>query len=215
MATEAEAGRSREREWWLRMLLVLQSPRPVFAALRDDTDEAAGARQEPLLAVICLAGIAAVLSTTVAGRVLDDFEIDGLVLAVWAFIAGAIHGVAAYFVVGALVYLGERLAGGLGSYRRARHLLGFAAAPLALSLAVWPVRLALYGEDSFRTGGSDSGDGGSVFEGIELAFLGWALALLVLGVRTVNAWTWPRTLAAAAVPAIVPALALLRAYGAI
>ena len=29
------------REWWLRTLLVLQAPRPVFVALRDDTAESA------------------------------------------------------------------------------------------------------------------------------------------------------------------------------
>ena len=35
----------------------------VFAALRDDSNEAAEARQEPVLAIIILSGIAAVLST--------------------------------------------------------------------------------------------------------------------------------------------------------
>ena len=39
------------RDWWLRTLLVLQSPRSVFAALRDDSREAAGARQEPIIAI--------------------------------------------------------------------------------------------------------------------------------------------------------------------
>jgi hypothetical protein len=45
---------------------VLQSPRPVFAALRDDSDEAAEARQDTAGAIVWLAGIALVLSTTVA-----------------------------------------------------------------------------------------------------------------------------------------------------
>jgi len=36
----------------------------------------------------------------------------------------------------------------------------FASAPLALSLLlVWPVRLAIYGDDLFRSGGSDTGTG--------------------------------------------------------
>lgn len=131
------------------------------------------------------------------------------------FFAALIYGIAGYFAIGALVYLGEQLADGLGSYRRARHILAFACAPLALSLAVWPVRLALYGEDNFRSGGSDSGTGGSIFEGIEVAVIVWCAALLVLGIRTANGWSWRRTLVAAAVPALVPVLALARAYGAI
>src|SRR5204862_82229 len=80
-----------------------------------------------------------------------------------------IYGIVGYFAVGALVYIGEQLADGLGSYRRARHILAFACAPLALSLVVWPLRLALYGGDNFRSGGSDTGTGGSAFEGIETA----------------------------------------------
>lgn len=213
MTAKAESAGSPERDWWLRVLVVLQAPRAVFAQLRDDSEESASARAEPVLAIVCLAGIGGVLMTNVAGHVLDDFEIDGLLLVVWAFIAGLIHGGAVYFAVGALVYLGEQLADGLGGYRQARHILAFAAVPIALSLAIWPVRLALYGSDNFRSHGSDSGSGGHVFEGLELAFLGWSLALLVLGVRTVNGWSWPRALAASAVPAAVPALALARAYG--
>jgi hypothetical protein len=202
-----------ERAWWLRALLVLQSPRPVFAALRDDSDEAAQARQEPLLAIVFLAGISLVLSTTIAGRLLDDPEYDALLIGVWAILAGGIHGLVAYFVVGGAVYLGASFAGGLGSYRRARHVLGFACVPLALSLVVWPVRLAVFGDDAFRTGGSDNGAGQTVFEAIELAFLSWALVLLVIGLRTVHGWTWPRALAASALPTALPALALARAYG--
>lgn len=213
MTAKAEGARSSERDWWLRLALVLQAPRAVFAQLRDDSDESASARAEPVLALVCLAGIAGVLMTNVAGRVLDDFEIDGLLLVVWAFIAGVIHGGAVYFVVGALVYLGEDFAGSFGSYRQARHIVAFAAAPIALSLALWPARLALYGADNFRSHGADSGAGGHVFEGLELGVLLWSLALLALGVRTVNGWSWPRALAASAVPAVVPALALARAYG--
>jgi hypothetical protein len=202
-----------ERAWWLRTLLVLQSPRPVFAALRDDSDEAAHARQEPLLAIVLLAGISLVLGTTIAGRLLDDPEYDGLLIAVWAIVAGGIHGVLAYFLVGGAVYLGASLAGGLGSYRRARHVLGFACVPLALSLLVWPVRLAVHGEDAFRSGGSDTGVSKGVFEASELGFLVWSLVLLAIGTRTVHGWTWPRGLAATALPVALPALALARAHG--
>jgi hypothetical protein len=197
-------------DWWARTLLVLQRPASVFAALRTDDDED---REEPLLAIVLLAGIAGVLSSNAASRILDDFEIDGLVLAVWAFIAGGLYGVVGYFVLGALVYLGARLAGAAMSYRRARHVLGFAAVPLALSLLVWPVRLAIYGEDAFTSGGDDSGIGGSVFEGIELAVLLWSVALLVVGLRAYNAWSWPRAAAATSPVLAVTAIALGRAFG--
>jgi hypothetical protein len=63
-------------------------------------------------------------------------------------------------------------------------VLAFASAPIALSLlAVWPVRLAVYGEDVFRSGGSDHGAGNTAFVAIELAFVAWAVGLLVFGLR--------------------------------
>jgi hypothetical protein len=37
--------------------------------------------------------------------------------------------------------------------------------------------------------------------------------LLAIGIQTVHGWTWARTLAATAVPALAPAAALARAYG--
>jgi hypothetical protein len=207
---------STERLWWLRALLVLQAPRPVFAALRDDSDDAAEARQEPLVAVVFLSGIAGVLATSVAGRLLDDPAVDdALVVLVWAIVGGGFYGLTAYFLVGALLHLGTSLLGSLGSYRRARHVLGFAAVPIALSLAVWPVRLALYGLDSFRSGGSDAGAGDDVFVALEAVFVAWSLALLFIGVQTVHGWSWPRALAAAALPAALPVLAFARAFGAI
>ena len=213
MSAEAERARLDERAWWLRTLLVLQTPRPVFAALRDDSNEAAGARQEPVLAIVLLAGIAGVLGTNAAAHVLDDYEFDALVVAVWAFLGGVIYGAAGYFLIGGLAYLGASFAGALGSFRRARHVVGFAAVPLALSLAIWPIRLAVFGDDVFRSGGSDTGAGNTLFEALEVAFLAWAFGLLALGIRTVHAWSWPRALAATALPAAVPLLALARANG--
>ena len=200
---------SSERLWWLRALLVVQAPRPVFAAIRDDSDDAAEARQEPLVAIVFLAGIAGVLGTSIAGRLLDDPAFDGLVVLVWAIVGGGFYGLAAYFLVGALLHLGAGLLGSLGSYRRARHVLGFAAVPIALSLVVWPVRLALHGSDAFRSGGDDRGTAEDVFLTVQAGFVLWALVLLAVGVRTVHGWSWPRTLAAAA----LPALAFARAYG--
>lgn len=205
--------RTLERAWWLRTLLVLQSPRTVFAALRDDSDEAVDARQEPVLAMVILAGIAGVLATNIAGTLLDDPEFDAVNIAAWAFIGGTIYGALLYYVVGGLAYLGAYWAGGEGTYRRARHIVAYAAVPFALSLVVWLVRLAIYGDDMFRSGGSDTGAGSSAFEAFEVGLLAWSAALLALGIRTVHGWTWPRALAATAVPGIVPALALARAYG--
>ena len=195
-----EAAPTDDRLWLARALLVLIDPRPVFAALRDDSDDAASARQEPVLALVGLAGIASILWTSVAGRVMDDPALDGLVVAVWAFIGGAFYGLFGYFAVGAALYGGLRAAGSLGSYRRARHLLAFACAPLSLSLVVWPVRLAVYGGDVFRTGGSDHGPGNAVFVAVELAFVAWALGLLLVGTRTLHAWTWPRAAGTATLP---------------
>ena len=216
MSAQAEGTTtSLEREWWLRLGMVFTEPTRVFAWLRDDTDAAASARQEPILLVGFLAGAAGVLASNGISHALDDFGLDGVDLAVIVFFASLLYGIAGYFFFGALVYIGEQLADGLGSYRRARHILAFACAPLALSIVLWPVRLALYGEDNFKSGGSDTGTGGAIFEGIDTAVVLWCLALLVIGIRTANGWSWRRTLIAAAVPAVVPALAFARAYGAI
>ena len=199
-ARAEEAGL--DREWFLRALLVLQAPRAVFVALRDDSDAAAEARHEPLLALTWLAGIAGVLATPVARTLLDDPIRDGLIVAVWAFIGGGIYAAAVFWLGGALVHGASQALGGQGSYRRARHVVGFACAPLALSLVlVWPIGIAAFGGDLFRTGGSDSGTGGDVLIWIAVAFGVWALALLAIGIRAVHGWTWARSLATLALAA--------------
>jgi hypothetical protein len=211
--------RNDQKAWFLRALLVLQSPQPVFAALRDDSDEAAEARQDAVGAIIWLAGIAAVLATTVASTLLDDPERDWLVLVVWAFLGGGLSGFTLYFVLGKVLHVALRRLGSRGSFRRARHLLAFAAAPVALALFVyWPVRIAIYGEDLFRFDGSDGGTTGTVLAWIFYLFLVWALVLLVIGVRTVHGWTWARSIAgvgwAAAIGVgLAVALTLLYAAG--
>jgi hypothetical protein len=188
---------SPEREWWLRVPAVLLGPRAVFVALRDGSQEQVDARQEPVLALVYLAGIAAVLSTSTAGRLLDDAEYDGLLVAVWAVVAGGLYAFAGYWLIGGALYLGARGLGGLGDYRRGRHVLAFALAPLALSLLfLWPVQLIAFGGDLFRRGGSDSGAAGAVFDVLELAFAGWSAALLLVGVRAVHGWSWGRALGA-------------------
>ena len=193
-------GASRDRAWWLRALAVFQEPRSTFAALRDDSREEAEAREEPVLALALLAGIAGVLATPTVGDLLDNPERDALVVAVLIFLAGALYGTATYWVGGGALHVGLKAAGGQGTYRQARHMLAFAAAPLALSLLLlWPVRLALHGGDLFREGGSDeSGAVRWVFEALELAFFAWSAALLVLAVRTVHDWPLVRSLGALA-----------------
>ena len=192
------------RDWWLRTLLVLQRPRPVFVALRDDSKEASADRAEPILLIVILAGIAGLLSTSTAAHVMDDNTYDGIVTAIWAFIVGSIYGGFAYFAIGALLHWSGRALGSQGTYRRARHVLAFAAVPVALSLVLWPVKLSLYGADWFRTGGRDTGTGGAVFDLLTYAFFVWAAVLLVLGVRAVHGWTWGRALAATALAILAP-----------
>src|SRR5580704_12577618 len=107
-----------EREWWLRTLLVLQAPRAVFAALRDDTQEAAASRSEPVLAIVLLAGGARGLADHAAALVMDSGDYDATLVAVWAFVAGGLYGAAAYWLVGGVLHKALRALGSAGSYRR-------------------------------------------------------------------------------------------------
>src|SRR6185437_15090077 len=126
--------------------LVLQRPRPVFVALRSKDPESLADRSEPILAIVILAGIAGVLSTSTAAHLLDDRAYDDVNIAIWAFFGGGIYGAFSYWVLGALLYAGSKALGSQGTYRRSRHVLAFAAVPIALSLILWPVKLALYGD---------------------------------------------------------------------
>lgn len=194
MTEAAQPANSLQRESWLRALSVFQRPRTAFAALRDDSLEAADARQEPVLAIVLLAGFAGVLSTSLAGRLLDDPDFGGsLAVLAWAFIGGGIYGLFVYWLGGLMIHALARGFGGSSSFRQARHIVGLAAAPLALSLPlVWPVRLAIYGDDVFQSGGSDSGVGDKIFEGLVVASFAWMLALVAVGVLTVSGVSWPR-----------------------
>jgi hypothetical protein len=199
-----------ERAWWLRVPAVLLAPRPVFAALRDDSDEAAGARQEPVAAIVAFAGIAGALLSPVARHILNDPANSNITIPVWAFIGGTLEGLGLYFVLGGCLYVGARGLGSLGSYRRARHLLAYAAVPIALSLVtLWPIRIAVYGSDLFRTGGNDYGTGDAIFGAFADGFVAWSVVLLVIGVRSVHGWTWARALGTVALAALAPVLVVL------
>ncbi|HLX32403.1 MAG TPA: YIP1 family protein [Gaiellaceae bacterium] len=199
-----------ERSWWLRAAAVLVAPQAVFVSLRDESEEAVEARQEPLIAMIGLAGIAAVLGTPVARALLNDFDFSASLIPVWAFLGGTAYAMTVFWIGGGLLYGAARRLGGLGTYRRAKHLLALSCAPLALCLfTLWPLRIAIYGEDLFRTGGNDWGPGDRIFGGLLYAAFGWSALLLVVGVRTVHGWSWGRSALAVALAAAVPALIVL------
>ena len=171
------------RDWWLRTVLVLVAPRPVFVALRDESEQSLSDRAEPVLAVVLLAGMSLALASH-ASRGYDSLD-----LAVWTFIAGGITGTFAYWLLGAVLYGAGRALGSLGSYRRARHVLAFACVPLALCLVFAPV-------------------GSHRFSYFALVFLAWSAALLAIGVRAVHGWGWPRAFAVTLAP-IAVAVALV------
>ena len=188
---------SPERAWWLRVPATLVDPRPVFFALREDDPDDVGARGEPILLLIWLAGAASILTSPLAGRLFDNPDYDAVNLALWIFIGGGIYGAVCYFVFGFALHFGAMLLGSQGSMTRERQLIAFAAVPLALSfLLVLPLRLALFGGDTFHAGGADEGAGEGLVLALQLGFAAWSGALVVLGVRVVHGWSWARSLAA-------------------
>ena len=127
-----------------------------------------------------------------------------------AFIAGSLYAVVVFWLGGGLLFGAARRLGSEGSWRRARHVLGLASAPLALSLVTfWPLRIAVYGQDLFRTGGDDYGRGDAIFGGVYLGFVAWSVVLLVIGVRAVHGWTLARAAATVALAAAFPVLVVL------
>jgi hypothetical protein len=193
--------------WWKRAPLVLLVPRPVFVALRDESVEDAEERQEPLAALIALAGISVVLVSPAFRQMMNSGGVDVILVVVLAFIAGVLYAVATAWLGGGLLFGAARRLGGLGSYRRARQTVELASAPLALALVTfWPVRIAVYGSDLFRTGGDDYGRGDGIFGGVFLGFVAWSVILLLLGVRATHGWGWGRSAAAVVLAAAFPAL---------
>jgi hypothetical protein len=209
-ATDAITEAGTERSWWLRAPAVLVAPSVVFASLRDESPEAIEGRQEPIVAIAGLAGIAGVLGTPVARHLLNDSTMSIPLIPVWAFIGGVAYAVAVVWLGGGLLYGASRRLGSLGTWRRSRYVVALAAAPLALSLfTLWPVRILVYGQDLFRTGGDDYGRGDTVFGALFAGVLIWCGVLLVIGVRAVHGWTWARAAGAVALAAAFPALLVL------
>lgn len=207
MSSDAASTPALERTWWLRAPAVLVAPHAVFVSLRDDSRESAEERQEPITTIVGLAGIAGVLGTPVARQLLNDPSMSTSLIPVWAFFGGVVYALATYWLGGALLFGASRRLGSNGSWRRSRQVLGLATTPLALSLlTLWPVRIAVYGVDLFRTGGNDYGRGDAIFGAIYYGALAWSLCLLVVGVRSVHGWTFQRALAAVALALVLPAL---------
>src|SRR5947209_9742910 len=165
------------------------------------------------MAIAGLAGIAGVLGTPVARHLLNDPSVSLSLIPVWAFLGGAFYALAVYWLGGGLLFGAARRLGGLGSYRRARSLVALASAPLALALfTLWPVRIAIYGVDLFRTGGNDWGPGDRTFGGLYYAAFAWSALLLLIGVRAVHGWSWARSLAVVGLAASLPALIVLATH---
>src|SRR5262249_11344052 len=93
-----------ERSWWLRAPAVLVAPSAVFVSLRDESQEAVEARQEPLTAIAGLAGISAVLGAPVARTLLNDASVSVSLIPVWAFLGGVFYALAVYWLGGGLLF---------------------------------------------------------------------------------------------------------------
>ena len=190
-AARAEAGAAAGRAWWTRVVQTLRDPVPVFRALRETDELDVQARSEPITAIAILAGMAGILLTPAWGGLLDDSSVDVLVLAVVTFVGGLFYGAAAYFLLGLVVWIGAKAVGVEAPFLIARQLVAFAAIPIALSLVVTlPLLLALFGGDWFRSGGADEGGRRWIVLGVGLAFVGWSLALLAVGLRTTFRLPW-------------------------
>ena len=188
---------SAEHDWWRRVLVVAVRPRVAFAGLRDERPEDLEARQEPILAVLLLAGIAGILATPTWHTLMDNAERDWIVVVVLTFIGGSFYGAAGYWLIGGALQLALRSLGATATYRRSRHLVALASVPVVLSLVVLPVELAAYGGDVFRSGGADEGTPETVFLLLRLACVAWTLVLVGIGIHEVERWPWSRIAGAA------------------
>lgn len=199
------------RLWWRLLPRVLTHPAEVFVALREDDHVDVEARSEPILAIVLVAGMAAMLLTPAWGTLLDEESLDWLVLAVVTFIGGLLYGAFGYYLLGFVVWLGARGVGVDTRARPARQIVAFSALPFALSLLITvPAIVLAFGTDWFRTGGSDDGTGRVIVLAVGLAFALWSLGLLAVGLRTTFELPWRGVAGAMALAAVmVAALAVV------
>jgi hypothetical protein len=156
-------------------VLVLTRPREVFTALRDDSDAAAEDRQDAVVALAFVGGVAAALGS--ARTALDELDVFETI--VWIFSTGFAYAFIGYWVLGwALSYVVPRLGGG-GTRRRTRHVLAFALAPFVFALLAW-----------------------LIFSPLLLVLAAWSLVLLVIGLRVVYGWSHARAVAAPALAVV-------------
>ena len=179
---------------------MLWAPRDVLVALRATEEDDEAARQEPILAIVLLAGITAVL--LMGGTLVDDPSVDGLVVCAVTFIAGSMYGAAGYLVLGLGALIGVRSAGVETTFRQARHLVAFSAVPIAASVVLVAPLVALgYGVDYFR--GAAPSSSVAVVLGTGLPFVAWAAALLVAGLRITYRLAWLGVVTAIALGAVL------------
>lgn len=207
----SDHAQARVRAWWRLVPRVLTRPGEVFIALREDDETDVDARSEPILAIVIVAGTAAMLLTPAWGRLLDEESLDWIVLAVVTFIGGLLYGAFGYFLLGFVVWLGARGVGVEARAREARHVVAFAALPFALSILITaPTIVLAFGTDWFRTGGADDGAGRVIVLSIGLALALWSLGLLAVGLRTTFELPWRGVIGAMGVAGVmVAALAVV------
>ncbi len=138
------------REWWLRTLLVLSAPSAVFVALRDDSGEEAARARRSRCSRSCSSPGSPSCSRRARRRTSwtrrrPDY--DGLLVAVWAFLAGGLFGALGYWLLGAAApRLGRRRSarrapsGAAGTCSRSRRCRSCSRSCSGRS------KLALYGE---------------------------------------------------------------------
>ena len=195
------------RLWWRLVPRLLTHPSEVFVALREDDHVDIEARSEPILAIVLVAGMAAMLLTPAWGTLLDEESLDWMVLAVVTFIGGLLYGAFGYFLLGFVVWLGARGVGVDTPARPARQVVAFSALPFALSILITvPAIVFAFGTDWFRTGGSDDGTGRVIVLAVGLAFALWSLGLLALGLRTTFELPWRGVAGAMALAAVMVAV---------
>ena len=175
--TGSDAAQMRVRRWWRLVPRVLTRPADVFVALRDDDEIDVDARSEPILAIVILAGMAGILLTPAWGTLLDEESLDWLVLAVVTFIGGLFYGAAGYFLLGLVVWLGARAVGveTPRADRRGSSSGSLRSRSRSRSSSRCRRSCFAFGNDWFRTGGSDDGSGRAVVLAVGLAFALWSL----------------------------------------